>query len=87
MERRGKLMIETVDFDQIVYFVTGPGQFPRDGMCAAQGKVVQKIQTKFGYSLAVQVAGCARYEYCDSVTDVNVRNAGIGAYTELKPLC
>ena len=85
MERRGKLMIETVDFDQIIYFVTGPGQFPKDGMCEAHGKVVKKIQTKFSYSLAVQVGG--QELYCDSVTDVNVRNAGIGAYTELKPLC
>ena len=85
MKIRGKELHEKTEFGQTVYMIDGPGQSPREGLCET-GEIVQKIQDKWGYNLAIFTGkfenGAPVYVYCSMLKDRKTEK-GTGFYADL----
>lgn len=75
-----KATFDKVQIGQMIYFVSGPGQFPQDEMCGKQGPVIAKEETRWGYSLKVQT-GPGEFETASHLNPLTGK--GIGAYADI----
>lgn len=68
---------DAIGLGRTVYFVTGPGEFPKPGLCAAEGIVTEKKEDRWGLHLMVD-CGDGDVRFVESVRFYDEK--GIGAY-------